>query len=253
MYLEGSDQHRGWFHSSLLQSCATRDKAPYKSILTHGFVLDEKGEKMSKSKGNVTTPEQVTKEYGADILRLWVAVSDYSADLRIGKEILKGAADKYRRLRNTIRWMLGALDGFDIQKDATSIDKLSFTHKWALHRLNTVSYKVLDAYNEYAFGKGFNILFDFCTNDLSAFYFDLSKDMLYCDAENDPDRQALRHILWIMTRRILKLMAPICPFTADEAWSYLFTDNVHENLSRKIANFMILKIHKPLKKWKNYV
>lgn len=224
LYLEGSDQHRGWFHSSLLESCGTRGVAPYKAVLTHGFVLDEKGEKMSKSKGNVTTPEQVMNEYGADILRLWVASSDYSGDLRIGKEILKGAADKYRRLRNTIRWMLGALGD---SKETTSEAIENPLEKWALHRLSQTIEAVQKDYNGFNYGQGFNRLFDFCTNDLSSFYFDVRKDMLYCNGENSPKRKAFKQVIRIILEQVLKLIAPICPFTAEEAYSYIFEGTIH--------------------------
>ncbi|MEM6603426.1 MAG: isoleucine--tRNA ligase [Pseudomonadota bacterium] len=236
LYLEGSDQHRGWFHSSLLQSCGTRGCAPYKAVLTHGFVLDDKGEKMSKSKGNVITPQEVMKDYGADILRLWVATSDYSGDLRIGKEILKGTADRYRRLRNTMRWMLGALYEYN-EAEKVSYDDMPQLEKWALHSLGLVTEDVISAYEDYAYGKGFNRLFDFCTNDLSAFYFDVRKDMLYCDAPDNPARMAFRHVIKILLDQIIRLMAPICPFTADEAWGYLSEEEtIHtENLLSKTS------------------
>lgn len=226
LYLEGSDQHRGWFHSSLLESCGTRGIAPYKAVLTHGFVLDEKGEKMSKSKGNVVTPQSVMDEYGADILRLWVASSDYSGDLRIGKEILKGTADKYRRLRNTIRWMLGALDGY-VADDRQVFSPENSLEQWALHKLSQVTASVLKSYDAYQYGQGLQTLFDFCTNDLSSFYFDVRKDMLYCNGAECTERIALRHTIYIILVQILKLIAPICPFTADEAWGYINTETIH--------------------------
>jgi isoleucyl-tRNA synthetase len=165
-------------------------------------------------------------EYGADILRLWVASSDYSGDLRIGKEILKGTADKYRRLRNTIRWMLGALDGYGID-DAPLFHPENSLEQWALHKLSQVTASVLKSYDAYQYGQGLQILFDFCTNDLSSFYFDVRKDMLYCNGAECPQRMDLRRTIHIILVQILKLIAPICPFTADEAWGYIGTDTIH--------------------------
>ncbi len=228
LYLEGSDQHRGWFHSSLLQSCGTRGKAPYKAVLTHGFVLDEKGEKMSKSKGNVTTPQEIITEYGSDILRLWVATSDYHDDLRIGKEILKGTADTYRRLRNSMRWMLGALDNFD-ESEIISTSKMPVLEQWVLHRLSQVSSDVQKAYEAYEFGKGFNSIFNFITNDLSAFYFDIRKDSLYCDKVNALNRRSCRTVIRELTQTLSLWLAPIIPFTADEIWGY-FTKDINDTI-----------------------
>lgn len=224
LYLEGSDQHRGWFHSSLLQSVGTRGKAPYKALLTHGFVLDEKGEKMSKSKGNVTTPSEVMKEYGADILRLWVANADYSDDLRIGKEILKGTADTYRRLRNAIRWMLGALDNFQ-ETELIDPREMPELEQWVCHRLSQVGQDVKKAYEKYDFDKAFNSIFEFVTNDLSAFYFDIRKDSLYCDAVDNQKRRSCRTVLYYLTEAISLWLAPILPFTSDEIWGYFKKDN----------------------------
>ena len=172
LYLEGTDQHRGWFHSSMLQSCGTKGRAPYHGVLTHGFTLDEKGMKMSKSIGNTIAPEQVIKQYGADILRLWVAQSDYTADLRIGPEILKGVADSYRRLRNTMRFMLGSLSDYDIS-DETSADEMPELERWILHRLSELDEKVRNGYSSYDFQGVFQAIFTFATVDLSSFYFDI--------------------------------------------------------------------------------
>ncbi|MFT6072678.1 MAG: isoleucyl-tRNA synthetase [Alphaproteobacteria bacterium] len=224
LYLEGSDQHRGWFHSSLLQSCGTRGHAPYKALLTHGFVLDEKGEKMSKSKGNVVTPQEIIKDYGADILRLWVATSDYHDDLRIGKEILKGTADTYRRLRNAMRWMLGALEGFE-KTEIISPKQMPPLEQWVLHRLTQVGADVKKYYDCYDFNRAFTSIFNFITNDLSAFYFDIRKDSLYCDDINAPNRRACRTTLHILTQTLSLWLAPIIPFTTDEIWGYLTQNN----------------------------
>jgi isoleucyl-tRNA synthetase len=216
LYLEGTDQHRGWFHSSLLQACGTRGRAPYEGVLTHGFALDEQGRKMSKALGNGVAPQDVMKQYGADILRLWVAQSDYTVDLRIGPEILKGAADSYRRLRNTFRFMLGALgtSGHTTVKPADCPE----LERWVLHRLAELDVQVRESYRKYDFQDVFQRLFQFCTTDLSAYWFDIRKDALYCDAEHSPRRMAC---LWVMREvfaRLATWLAPILPFTMEEVW-----------------------------------
>ncbi|MES2666831.1 MAG: isoleucine--tRNA ligase [Pseudomonadota bacterium] len=217
LYLEGTDQHRGWFHSSMLQSCGTKGRAPYRGVLTHGFTLDEKGMKMSKSLGNTTAPQTVIDEYGADILRLWVAQSDYTADLRIGKEILKGAADSYRRLRNTLRFLLGNLSGFtDAEKvDAADMPELE---KWVLHRVAELDAEVRSGYAAYDFQGVFQKLFAFATTDLSSVYFDIRKDALYCDATTSLRRRAARTVLDILFHRLTTWLAPILVFTMEEVW-----------------------------------
>ncbi|GIX12512.1 MAG: isoleucine--tRNA ligase [Paracoccaceae bacterium] len=217
LYLEGTDQHRGWFHSSLLQGCGTIGRAPYRGVLTHGFTLDENGEKMSKSKGNVVAPEAVIREYGADILRLWVAQSDYTADLRIGPEILKGTAESYRRMRNTLRFLLGALDGF-ADSERLEPGRMPELERWVLHRLAELDEKVRAGYRSYAFQKVFTELFQFCTVDLSAFYFDIRKDSLYCDAPASLRRRACRTVLDHLFHRLATWLAPILVFTAEEVW-----------------------------------
>ncbi|MBL4927289.1 isoleucine--tRNA ligase [Fuscibacter oryzae] len=217
LYLEGTDQHRGWFHSSMLQSCGTKGRAPYRGVLTHGFTLDEKGMKMSKSLGNTVAPEEVIKEYGADILRLWVAQSDYTIDLRIGKEILKGVADSYRRLRNTMRFLLGNLDGFTETERVAPAD-MPELERWVLHRLAELDAEVRSGYARYDFQGVFQKLFTFCTTDLSAVYFDIRKDSLYCDAASDPRRRAARTVLDLLFQRLTKWLAPILVFTMEEVW-----------------------------------
>ena len=216
LYLEGTDQHRGWFHSSMLQSCGTKGRAPYHGVLTHGFTLDEKGMKMSKSIGNTIAPEQVIKQYGADILRLWVAQSDYTADLRIGPEILKGVADSYRRLRNTMRFMLGSLSDYDIS-DETSADEMPELERWILHRLSELDEKVRNGYSSYDFQGVFQAIFTFATVDLSSFYFDIRKDVLYCDG-NTPERRSSRTVLNLLFHRLSTWLAPILVFTMEEVW-----------------------------------
>jgi len=217
LYLEGTDQHRGWFHSSLLQGCATRGRAPYKAVLTHGFTLDEKGEKMSKSKGNAVGPEDVTKQYGADILRLWVAQADYTGDQRIGPEILKGTADSYRRLRNGFRFMLGALKDFD-PAERVAPEEMPELERWVLHRLAELDAHVRRGYAAYDFQGVFQALFGFVTSDLSAFYFDIRKDALYCDAPDSPRRRAARTVMDLLFHRLTTWLAPILVFTMEEVW-----------------------------------
>ncbi|HMO07171.1 MAG TPA: isoleucine--tRNA ligase [Paracoccaceae bacterium] len=217
LYLEGTDQHRGWFHSSLLQACGTKGRAPYRGVLTHGFTLDEKGMKMSKSLGNTVAPQEVITEYGADILRLWVATSDYTVDLRIGKEILKGVADSYRRLRNTLRFMLGALDGFDTAERVEPA-QMPDLDAWVLHRLAELDAEVRAGYEAYDFQGVFQKLFAFATSDLSAFYFDIRKDALYCDAPASLRRRAARTVMEALFQRLTAWLAPILVFTAEDAW-----------------------------------
>ncbi|GHC18960.1 isoleucine--tRNA ligase [Gemmobacter nanjingensis] len=223
LYLEGTDQHRGWFHSSMLQACGTKGRAPYRGVLTHGFTLDEKGMKMSKSLGNTVAPQEVIDQYGADILRLWVALSDYTVDLRIGKEILKGVADSYRRLRNTMRYVLGNLDGFT---EAERLDpaQMPELEQWVLHRLTELDTEVRKGYAAYDFQGVFQKLFTFCTVDLSSVYFDIRKDVLYCDAPDSLRRRAARTVLDILFHRLTAWLAPILVFTMEEVWLCRFPE-----------------------------
>ena len=216
VYLEGTDQHRGWFHSSLLQSCGTNGRAPYRGVVTCGFTLDSKGNKMSKSLGNIIAPEKVIKQYGADILRLWVAQVDYTVDQRIGDEILKGVADSYRRLRNTIRFMLGSLTDFS-ESDRVEPADMPELEQWVLHRLAELDQVVRDGYKAYDFQGVFQAIFTFATVDLSAFYFDIRKDALYCDADTER-RRAARTVLDILFHRLTTWLAPILVFTMEEVW-----------------------------------
>ena len=216
LYLEGTDQHRGWFHSSMLQSCGTQGRAPYRGVLTHGFTLDEKGNKMSKSLGNTVAPEDVTKQYGADILRLWVAQADYTADLRIGPEILKGVADSYRRLRNTMRFLLGALSHFE-ESDRVEPADMPELERYVLHRLAELDEMVRDGYTGYDFQGVFQQLFNFCTVELSAFYFDVRKDVLYCDGDT-ARRRAARTVMDLLFHRLTTWLAPVLVFTMEDVW-----------------------------------
>jgi len=217
MYLEGSDQHRGWFQSSLLESCGTRGVAPYDVVLTHGFVLDENGRKMSKSLGNVTAPQQVISQAGADILRMWACASDYADDLRIGPEILKTTVETYRKLRNTIRWMLGSLAHFH-PEDVTRPERMPELERLMLHRLSELDALVRRAYADFDYKRIFAALNAFMTSDLSAFYFDIRKDALYCDPISSVTRRSCLTVLDHLFRATVTWLAPMLPFTAEEAW-----------------------------------
>ena len=217
LYLEGSDQHRGWFHSSLLESCGTRGRAPYDAVLTHGFVMAEDGRKMSKSLGNTVVPQEVNDRHGAETLRLWVVASDYSEDLKIGPEIIKRLTDSYRRLRNTLRWLLGNLEAFDPARKVAPAD-MPELERWVLHRLHQLDRTVRDSAAHYDFHRIFRELHDFCALDLSAFYFDIRKDSLYCDAPDDPTRLASLSVLNEVFNCLTAWFAPILCFTAEEAW-----------------------------------
>jgi len=217
LYLEGSDQHRGWFHSSLLESCGTRGKAPYDAVLTHGFVMAEDGQKMSKSLGNVVSPENVIKQFGADILRLWVVGSDYSEDLRIGPEILKQHSDVYRRLRNTLRFIMGNLNEFD-DAERLPVSEMPELDRWVLHRLWELDSMIRKACGEYQFHMLFTELHNFCTVDLSAFYLDIRKDSLYCDQAASVRRRAVRTVMDELFNCLTAWFAPFICFTAEEAW-----------------------------------
>ena len=217
LYLEGSDQHRGWFQSSLLEAIGTRGAAPFKAVLTHGFVLDEKGLKMSKSLGNVTAPQEVTDKLGADILRLWVMNADTTEDLRIGPAILKQQAELYRRLRNTLRWLLGSLDGFT-NTEIVPVAAMPELERWVLHRLHELDQRMRQALETHDWTGFYPDLHAFCSADLSAFYFDIRKDSLYCDAPTNPTRRAARTVLDILHRVLTAWLAPVLCFTAEEAW-----------------------------------
>jgi isoleucyl-tRNA synthetase len=219
LYLEGSDQHRGWFQSSLVMSTALRGKAPYKAVLTHGFVLDEKGRAMHKSTGNVVAPQEVVSVWGADLLRLWVALCDYSDDVRISDKLLAGPADSYRRVRNTFRYLLGSLDGFDAAK-ALPFDKLPEMERYLLHRLAALQKGVLEDYAAYRYRDAARRLVDFCAFDLSALYLDGTKDRLYTFKAESPERLAAQTVMAETLARLCSLLSPILSFTAEEAWRF---------------------------------
>jgi isoleucyl-tRNA synthetase len=217
LYLEGSDQHRGWFQSSLIEACGTRGRAPYNAVLTHGFVLDELGRKMSKSVGNVVAPQEVMERSGADILRLWAVGSDYTEDVRIGAEILKHHGDVYRRLRNTLRYLLGALDGYSAA-EAVAVEAMPELERWVLHRLAELDQLIRRSVDTFDFHGMFTAVHNFCAVDLSAFYFDIRKDRLYCDAPDDIRRRAVRTVFDRCLDCLVRWLAPVICFTAEEAW-----------------------------------
>lgn len=242
LYLEGSDQHRGWFQHSLLNSCAAFVNAPFKAVLTHGFIVDEKGRKMSKSLGNTITLDEVVQNWGADIFRMWVSGSDYTQDLKLGINILKQLEDVYRKLRNTLRYMLGALSGYDEKSETVEYAELPDLEKWLLHRLHVLETELDQCINSYDINKYFTILHTFCSGDLSSFFFDIRKDCLYCDHKDDPKRKAYRHVLHILFQHLVRRMAPIIVYTAEEAYLSFNSDNGSVHLERFL---------KPDDKWLN--
>ena len=238
MYLEGSDQHRGWFHSSLLESCGTRDRAPFESILSHGFVVDGKGLKMSKSLGNVIAPEDILKKYGADILRIWVASSNYAEDLRIDYSILDQHAESYRKIRNTFRYLLGNLnDNFEqIDLEKIEIENLPELEQFMLHKIYNLNSKFIKYFKDYDFHNLYKELLNFCTVDLSAFYFDIRKDTLYCDPINSEKRKSTLILLNVILNSLLKWFAPILSFTTEEIYQ-LISKNKKSIHLEKFLNF----------------
>ena len=229
LYLEGSDQHRGWFQSSLLQSCGTRGRAPYNSVLTHGFTMDQKGMKMSKSLGNTINPLDLMRDSGADILRLWALTVDFTEDHRIGKEILSGVSDQYRKLRNTFRYLLGALDGFS-DAEKVAVADMPELERYMLHLLADMDAKLRQAVEDFDFNTYVRLLTDFANEDLSAFFFDIRKDSLYCDAPTDAKRMAYRTVLDTLFHALVRYAAPVLVFTSEEVWQTRFgseADSVH--------------------------
>ncbi len=216
IYIEGSDQHRGWFQHSLLNCCGTYGDSPFKAVMTHGFIVDEEGRKMSKSIGNVITLQDIISQLGADIFRIWVASSDFTQDLKLGNNVLKQLQDVYRKLRNTLRYLLGGLSGYEPQE--LSRDQLPELERWMLHRLTEMHEQLMEHVNNYDINRYFNLLHLFCSNDLSSFFFDIRKDCLYCDGEDDPKRIAYRYTLNHVFEYLIRWLAPILVFTSEEAW-----------------------------------
>ncbi len=239
LYLEGSDQHRGWFQSSLLQSCATRGRAPYDQVLTHGFTMDSKGFKQSKSLGNTTDPVKLMETTGADIIRLWALSVDFTEDHRIGDEILKGVGDQYRRLRNTFRYLLGALDGFvGDMSDGSAIPELEL---YVLSLLAELDAKLRKAAIEYDFNTYTRLLVDFCNEDLSAFFFDIRKDTLYCDGPDSTARNAYRTVLDLLFHALVRYAAPVLVFTAEEVWQTRYPLDGEADEDGKIGSVHLLE------------
>jgi isoleucyl-tRNA synthetase len=230
MYLEGSDQHRGWFQSSLLLGLGTRGRPPYREVVTNGFVIDTDGQKMSKSIGNVIAPQDVIAQSGADVLRLWAAMSDYSEDIRVSKEILTRAAEAYRKIRNTLRYLVGNLYDFDPSRDLVPLEALEDVDKFILARYGAVARQTLRGYEQYDFSTIFQAVNAFTTVDLSAFYADVSKDRLYTLAPKSRERRSAQTAMYVIADGLTRLLAPILSFTSDELWRYLpgaREDSVH--------------------------
>ena len=234
MYLEGSDQHRGWFHSSLLESCGTRGRAPFESILSHGFVVDGKGRKMSKSIGNVISPDEIINKYGADILRIWVVASDYSEDLKIDNQIINYQIDSYRKIRNTIRFLLGNLNNFSVN-DAVELEQMPDLEKYILNKVSQMNTELKSLVQNHDYHGIFVKLLNFCTLDLSAFYFDIRKDSLYCDGKDSLKRRSVSTCLHILFDFLSKWFSPIISFTSEEAWQSRHQDNSTSILSQTIT------------------
>jgi len=234
MYLEGSDQHRGWFHSSLLESCGTRGRAPFESILSHGFVVDGKGRKMSKSIGNVISPDEIINKYGADILRIWVVASDYSEDLKIDNQIINYQIDSYRKIRNTIRFLLGNLNNFSVN-EAVELEQMPDLEKYILNKISQMNSELKSLVQKHDYHGIFVKLLNFCTLDLSAFYFDIRKDSLYCDGKDSLKRRSVSTCLHILFDFLSKWFSPIISFTSEEAWQSRHQDNSTSILSQTIT------------------
>ena len=234
LYLEGSDQHRGWFQSSLLTSVGTRGRAPYKGVLTHGYVVDGQGKKMSKSVGNVVAPQEVIDRYGAEVLRLWVASENYQDDVKVSDEILKHVSDAYRKMRNTLRFLLGNLSDFDPARDAVGPEALFEIDRWALARFAELTRRLTRAYERYEFHAVYHGLFNFCGTTISSLYMDILKDRLYCSAPNGPERRAAQTVMYRILDGLLRLMGPVLCFTAAEAWEHLHGLGDKDPLDRSV-------------------
>jgi len=230
LYLEGSDQHRGWFQTSLITSVAMHDTAPFREVLTHGFTVDAEGKKMSKSMGNVVSPQDVMKKYGADILRLWVSSCDYSSDVRISEDILKQMSDAYRKIRNTFKYILGNIDDFDHKKDAVPFEKLDEIDKWALGECMLLVEEVTEAYDHYKFHQIYRLVYDFCIKEMSSFYLDILKDRLYTAGKTSLERRSSQTAMFYILRNLVKILAPILPFTCEEVWQTRTIDSASKSI-----------------------
>jgi isoleucyl-tRNA synthetase len=230
LYLEGSDQHRGWFHSALLTGVAVEARAPYDVVITHGFFVDGSGRKMSKSLGNVIAPEEIIKRHGAELLRLWVAATDYREEMRISEEILSGFVEAYRRIRNTARFLLANLYDFDPARDAVPVGRLPELERWALHQAAVLAERCRAAYEAFEFHVVFHALNNFCSVDMSALYLDVRKDRLYCERANGPERRATQTALHGILDVLVRLIAPVLSFTAEDVWSFMPGDGRAESV-----------------------
>ena len=234
LYLEGADQYRGWFQSSLLTSVAINGIAPYKQVLTHGWTIDKEGKKMSKSLGNGISPQDVIKEYGADILRLWVLSSDYQSDVSLSKDILKQITEVYRKMRNTARYILGNTSDFDPDKDMVSYNELQEIDKYALLRLNDLVRKCTESYDKYDFHEAYQAINVFCVTDMSSFYLDIIKDRLYTAKANSKERRAAQTTMYIILDSLVRMLAPLTSFTAEEIWKYM-----NKSKNEKVESVML--------------
>lgn len=231
MYLEGSDQHRGWFHSSLLTAVGNENQAPYMSVLTHGFVVDGAGRKMSKSLGNIIAPEEIINTYGAELLRLWVTYEDYRDDIKISKDIINRLVETYRRIRNTLRFLHANIhDDFDPEKDSLPYNSMSYLDRWLLSKLQRLIERVTEAYKSYSFHTIYHSIQNFCTVDLSALYLDIIKDRIYVEKKDSPKRRASQTVIHEVLLSLLKLIAPILSTTAEEMWSYIKKSTIEESV-----------------------
>lgn len=230
LYLEGSDQHRGWFHTSLLHSVATRESAPYRSVLTHGFIVDGEGKKMSKSLGNVIAPQEIVGKYGAEILRLWVSAEDYKDDVRVSKEIIERLVEAYRKIRNTLRFLLGNLNDFDPEKHSVPVEKMLEIDKYLLHKLQELVKKIRNSYNEYLFHEVYHSIYNFCIVDLSSFYLDILKDRMYTFKRDSIERRSGQTAFYIILKHLTKLIAPVLSFTAEEVWQSMHFKEKRESV-----------------------
>lgn len=252
IYFEGSDQHRGWFHSSLLFNLAVSKRAPYHTVVTHGFVLDGQGQKMSKSLGNVITPDTVLAKYGADIIRWWAATSDYQQDVRISNEIMDRSADSYRKIRNTIRFILGSLDGFDPKRDYIHISERSSLDQWIISRASKTSQEVIQSYRGFDFINVARTLLNFCQIELSNRYFEIIKDTLYCDSIDDPKRRGYQSSLYDLSKLLIKCFAPIVPFTAEEAWEHIPSSAAHASVFQDEFEELLVTGNVPFEFWDTF-
>ena len=221
MYLEGSDQHRGWFQSSLLTSCAINERAPYKQVLTHGFTVDQNGHKMSKSLGNVIPPQKVVNSLGADILRLWIGSTDYSGEMTVSDEILNRSADSYRRIRNTMRFMLANMQGFDPKNDLVDMNDMLVLDRWIVSKTHDLQQQVINEYDNYNFHFVMKAILNFCTNDLGGFYLDVIKDRQYTTQTDSLARRSAQSALFHISHAMVRWLSPILSFTSEEIWQFL--------------------------------